>query len=349
MVESIGGYDYEFITNLPEDLTCVLCHFALKNPVQLEDCGHRFCKECFDQMKQHAMENYLELYCPLDRQQIPNGHVFKDRATERTILNLSVKCRNFGEECTWIGELREALNHEAKCPKNIPRKNEIFAIELQHILNEVKELAAKVSNNEEKLKISEGKIKINEKKLVDKDNKIKKLRNEIANQKKHGVNQNKEIKKLQCLPFSETKMIIPNIENEENYSFLSTAFQWKFNVNQVRSGVVANSPPFYNAFNAYCFQLQIKFEQEEFEVSLHRYRGKYDHNENEISERIFFNFEIRIYGKCGAQKQLKWEDDEYIIPRCNKVSNFGLSFTIDNREISSLTVAGFVHLHCFFK
>jgi len=130
-------------------------------------------------------------------------------------------------------------------------------------------------------------------------------------------------------------MIIPNIENEENYSFLSTAFQWKFSVNQVRSGVVSNSPPFYNAFNAYCFQLQIKFEQEEeeeeFEVCLHRYRGIYDHNENEISERIFFNFEIRIFGKCGEQKQLKWEDDEYIIPRCNNVSNFGLSFTIDNR------------------
>jgi len=82
---------------------------------------------------------------------------------------------------------------------------------------------------------------------------------------------------------------------------------------------------------------------------LHSYRGKYDHNENEISERIFFNFEIRIFGKCGKQKQLKWEDDEYIIPCYNKVSNFGLSFTIDNREISSLTVAGFVHLHCFFN
>jgi len=58
MVESVGGHDYEFVTNLPEDLTCVVCHFALKNPVQLEDCGHRFCKECFDQMKQHAMEKY---------------------------------------------------------------------------------------------------------------------------------------------------------------------------------------------------------------------------------------------------------------------------------------------------
>jgi len=197
------------------------------------------------------LKNYLELYCPLDRQQIQNGHVFKDKATERTILNLSVKCRNFGEECTWKGELREALNHEAKCPKNIPRKNEIFAIELQQILHEVKELAAKVKNNEEKLKISEGKIKANVKKLVDKDNEIKKLRNEISNQRKHGENQNKEIKKLQCLPFSETKMIITNIENEENYSSLSTAFQWKFNVNQVRSGVVSNSPPFYNAFNAY--------------------------------------------------------------------------------------------------
>jgi len=372
MVESVGGYDYEFVTNLPEDLTCVVCHFALKNPVQLEDCGHRFCKECFDQMKQHAMENYLELSCPLDRQQIPNGHVFKDKATERTILNLSVKCHNFGEECTWIGELREALNHEAKCPKNTPRGNEKFVIELQQILKGMAELAAKVKiseeeikankenlkiseekvrANEEKLKISEEKVKANEQKLVNKDNEIEKLQNEIANQKKHGVNQNKEIKKLQKrLHNSETKMIIPNINNEENYTSLSTAFQWKFNVNQVRSGNASSSPPFYNVYNAYCFTFFAQYKDQKFLVSLHRYRGKYDHDINEISGRIVFEFVLRICGKFGVDKQWEVKTNDRVIPRFDQESRTGdICFAIDNSEISSLTVAGFVHMQCFFK
>jgi len=55
MVESTGGYDYEFIEVLPDDMTCTLCHFAYKHPVQIEDCGHTFCKECFNQMKGHAL------------------------------------------------------------------------------------------------------------------------------------------------------------------------------------------------------------------------------------------------------------------------------------------------------
>jgi len=344
MVESVGGYDYEFVTNLPEDLTCVVCHFALKNPVQLEDCGHRFCKECFDQMKQHAMENYLQLCCPLDRQLIPNGHVFKDKATERTVLNLSVKCRNFGEECTWIGELREALNHEAKCPKNTPRGNEKFAIELQQILKGMTELAAKV-------KISEEEIKANKQKLVDKDNEIKKLRNEIANQKKHGVNQNKEIKKLQQrLHNSEMKMIIPNIENEENYTSLSTAFQWKFNVNQVRYGNASSSPPFYNVYNAYCFSFYAQYVNGIFVITLHRYRGKYDHDVNEISGRIVYKFVIRICGKFGADKQREMNIINQVISSFDvECASGDVCFEIDNDEISSLTVAGFVHLQCFFK
>jgi len=351
MVESIEGYDFEFVTNLPEDLTCVVCHFALKNPVQLEDCGHRFCKKCFDQMKQHAMENYLQLCCPLDRQLIPNGHVFKDKATERTILNLSVKCRNFGEECTWIGELREALNHETKCPKNVPRGNEKFAIELQQILKGMAELAAKVKISEGKVRANEVKITANEKKIVDKDNEIEKLRNEIANQKKHGINQNKEIKKLQQrLHISETKMIIPNIVNEENYTSLSTAFQWKFNVNQIRSSNGSHSPPFYNVYNTYCFHLCAQYKDEKFIVSLHRYRGMYDHDVNEISGRIVIEFVIRICGKLGVDKQKEVKFNNHVIPRFDQESKTGDGwFVIDNDEISSLTVAGFVHMQCFFK
>ena len=49
-----GGYDCDFINEVPEDLICSVCHFALKEPVQLEGCGHGMCRSCFNQLKDHA-------------------------------------------------------------------------------------------------------------------------------------------------------------------------------------------------------------------------------------------------------------------------------------------------------
>jgi len=51
---AVGGYNYDFVTDLSEDLTCTLCHFAFKNPVQIEECGHIYCKVCYQQLKDHA-------------------------------------------------------------------------------------------------------------------------------------------------------------------------------------------------------------------------------------------------------------------------------------------------------
>jgi len=145
-------------------------------------------------------------------------------------------------------------------------------------------------------------------------------------------------------------MTIPNINNDENYTSLSTTFQWKFNVNQVRSGNGSSSPPFYNVYNAYCFHFCAQYIDGKFVISLHRYRGKYDHNINEISGRIDFEFVIRICGKFGVDKQREVNTNNHVIPRFGKESTTGdVCFAIDNSEISSLTVAGFVHMQCFFK
>ena len=48
------GYDVNFIDNLPDYLTCVICDLALRNPVMLVNCGHRICNPCFEKMKEHA-------------------------------------------------------------------------------------------------------------------------------------------------------------------------------------------------------------------------------------------------------------------------------------------------------
>jgi len=72
-------------------------------------------------MKDHAESICVELLCPLDRQNIDVTRVFKDKSDERRILNLMVKCQNFGDKCDWTDELRQALEHETKCCKGKTR------------------------------------------------------------------------------------------------------------------------------------------------------------------------------------------------------------------------------------
>ena len=45
-VPKLGGYDYEFTSEVPEDWECLVCHLTLKDPVQIVGCGHRLCNIC---------------------------------------------------------------------------------------------------------------------------------------------------------------------------------------------------------------------------------------------------------------------------------------------------------------
>jgi len=201
MAESIGGYDYDFIEVLPDDLTCTLCHFAYKQPVQIEDCGHTFCKECFNQMKDHNETNSLDLCCPLDREKIDVTRVFKDKSDERRVLNLMVKCPNFGDKCGWTGELREVLIHEKTCCKKEKVLTDAFVMELKQLVIRVTELESKVKTNEHQLVAKDLQIEIQRKQLEEQNkhieslsSKMKDLASQIKNQNKTIDNQNKKIK-----------------------------------------------------------------------------------------------------------------------------------------------------------
>ena len=58
MSSAEGGYACDFINEVPEDLVCVVCQLALKDPLQIADCGHRLCKICFNQLKDNAESRY---------------------------------------------------------------------------------------------------------------------------------------------------------------------------------------------------------------------------------------------------------------------------------------------------
>ena len=42
------GYDVELMNALDRKYDCQICQLILRDPVQLEECGHRFCKPCMN-------------------------------------------------------------------------------------------------------------------------------------------------------------------------------------------------------------------------------------------------------------------------------------------------------------
>lgn len=46
----LGGYDYEFTSDVPEEFRCPKCCFPIKDPVQSVQCGHRFCSICVESL-----------------------------------------------------------------------------------------------------------------------------------------------------------------------------------------------------------------------------------------------------------------------------------------------------------
>jgi len=382
MAEALGGYDYTFITDLIEDYVCTLCHLALKNPLQIEGCGHTFCKTCFDQMKVHAARNCTEFICPLDRQKIDTSHVFKDKATERRVLNLIVKCPNFGEDCAWTGELRSVMEHETNCQKNNSGTDIAnLVVQLKQLASRTNELEAKAGIYEQKLdqktrtyeRKLEEKTKFFEHTLNQKTKAFEYTLNEKTKAFEHTLNEktktyerkleekDKQLESVnrQMQNFVQqhrrnpTSMIMPNIVQDEcNFSVMSATFEWKFNVAKVRYGGHSMSPPFYNKVNRDCFQLHVLFDFHSnfFRIMLHRYRGKYDHSYYPVRITDQFIFEVNIYGINGKHKVLRYSDNsdhDFTIPHYKEGGN-GLCKSINDGEINSFTIDGFVHLRCTY-
>jgi len=258
MAEFTGGYDYEFVTIIPEDLICSLCHLAFKDPLQIEACGHIFCSECFDQIKDQAMRNTLDLCCPLDRQKIDLTRVFQDKSDERRVLNLIVRCQYFADDCEWTGELRDVLEHETKCCKNQEKLHKRFELELKQVLNRVTELELLAKSNKEKHAVkdqqmeylsktiedqkkrveSQNKLIVDQnKKIEDQNKKIEDQNKEIEDKKDQSIqidNLNKQIenlnlKSVESLQQIQTNMISPNDGDADDFYPISTDYQWKFN------------------------------------------------------------------------------------------------------------------------
>ncbi|XP_066917077.1 TNF receptor-associated factor 6-like isoform X2 [Clytia hemisphaerica] len=116
-----GGYDVEFLNGEPDDnVTCSICLFVLREPMQSIGCGHRYCKTCVERLQKTDKGHYV---CPEDRSEMK---LFPDKGREREILSKIVKCNNADNGCQWTKELRQLKDHLAsdcfynlvECPRN---------------------------------------------------------------------------------------------------------------------------------------------------------------------------------------------------------------------------------------
>ncbi|XP_002165877.3 TNF receptor-associated factor 6-A isoform X1 [Hydra vulgaris] len=109
--EEFGGYNADFLYELSDEHECPVCKMALREPI-LTLCGHRLCLSCSEEMRKR---NKGVLLCPLDNTNLNSEKTFPDRAIERAILQLKVRCNNFSKNCQWTGELKAINNHLTSC------------------------------------------------------------------------------------------------------------------------------------------------------------------------------------------------------------------------------------------
>ena len=69
MAEHVGGYDYQWITEPPDELKCAICISVARDPQQHggNGCGKVFCSSC--------IEDYNSKSCPICRMKLT---LFKD-------------------------------------------------------------------------------------------------------------------------------------------------------------------------------------------------------------------------------------------------------------------------------
>ena len=106
-LEPAGGYDYDFISSIPEELRCSICLQVLRDPNLTSCCGNRYCNGCINRVLQKAMP------CPLCQRR--DFSLMLDKMFVRKVNSLRVKCPNVHLGCEWCGDLGKVKEHQQSC------------------------------------------------------------------------------------------------------------------------------------------------------------------------------------------------------------------------------------------
>ena len=105
--ESYGGYDSEFIDDVPDRFICQICTRVLRDPHLAVCCGQHFCESCLNRwFKKQAKKS-----CPHCRAQGSTFNYVINKGVRSEISQLKIKCTNHSEGCEWSGELGDLESH----------------------------------------------------------------------------------------------------------------------------------------------------------------------------------------------------------------------------------------------
>ena len=127
-----GGYDYQFVDDIPTDeYYCLICQLVAREAQQASCCGKVFCKPCVEALKKS------DTRCPNCREKL---RYFPDKRAIRNILQLRVYCEREEEGCMWEGEVRDAETHLDSCPyRLVPCPNQCTkAVRSKNLLKHLK-------------------------------------------------------------------------------------------------------------------------------------------------------------------------------------------------------------------
>ena len=102
-----GGHDYEFCDKVPEELICNICTKPLLEPHLTVCCGQYYCESClkywFTKQKKES--------CPHCRAEGVKFQHVPNKAIERKVNELKIRCTNHKDGCQWVGELSSSQSH----------------------------------------------------------------------------------------------------------------------------------------------------------------------------------------------------------------------------------------------
>ncbi|RWS18427.1 E3 ubiquitin-protein ligase NRDP1-like protein [Leptotrombidium deliense] len=109
------GYDVDRFVNFDaernRELICAICLDILKDSLQTQ-CGHLFCKECFEQLLQAT----VECRCPSCNATVTLNDLSPiPRPLKNMINNLDIKCENYERGCGQVIKVEAYKHHLRNC------------------------------------------------------------------------------------------------------------------------------------------------------------------------------------------------------------------------------------------
>lgn len=336
MNEEVGGYDAVFVHNINmNDVRCAICLLTLREPVQANPCGHRFCKSCIERIPGYQNE---ELICPSDRRRIK---VFPDVGKEREILNLHVKCSTSESSCDWIGELRDLKSHLQSC---------VFAV----FSCEFAGIGCKSEGNRqyltEHIQNDIGQhMALHMKRILQQDDRIKQQELEIIEQRETIAQQNEVIVGL----LSEVKTLsvfFPRCP----FTFVIENFSSKFALSKINNDIIYSDSFYY--LNGYRARLKVylngrnQVQGSHISVYFQIMRGPFD--KTLIWPMVFglIKISLIINDKCKHKMAINCKEDEddlksrFIQPTKEEGEAYGTTKYFAHKDLPTGTLGNIIKL-----